>query len=381
MGELKEEAYCVFHMLHYLRVTQKKERDAWIDLAWDLMEDILGWRKWSAVKKLLLETGIMEMTKIEEANMGLELPRGKKGCRAYGYRFKDPKYRQATFRLRLLTEKNLIERLHGYKTIKRPVQRWLKKNLEKVEIVSVADEYLQEIARAEADGGCVEVRVDCYREQIRWIREKMWRFQADDFSGRLHTNLTQLKRELRAYLRVEGQPLVEIDIRNSQPLFIGLAAKEDGVVDERYLELCQQDLYQHLANKGGWDRQTVKQQLTQQALFAPNFHAAQRSPVKRLFDAEFPKIAAYIRRQKKGKKTTENRKPWNKLAELAQRKEADFVIAKVCDRIRRENPKCFAATIHDSTLTLPGSVEYVLGIMQDEFGKLGVRPKLEARMA
>ena len=57
LGELKEEAYCVFHMLHFLRVTQKKGRDAWIDLACNLMEDLMGWRSWKAVKAVLLNTG------------------------------------------------------------------------------------------------------------------------------------------------------------------------------------------------------------------------------------------------------------------------------------------------------------------------------------
>ena len=280
-----------------------------------------------------------------------------------------------------MTKKSLIERLHGYKTITKPVQNWLKKNLEKVRILDVGDEKLREIATADVEEigtGSVETRVDSYREQVRWIRQKVWRIQVDGFSHRIHTNLTQLKTELRAYLRVEGQPLMEIDIKNSQPLFIGLAAKAKGVVDEKYLELCQQDLYQYLADKGGWDRKTVKQQLTQQALFASNYHDAQHLPVKKLYDSEFPRIAEFIRWQKVGKKTVENPKPWNKLAELAQRKEADFVISTVCDRIRKENPKCWVTTIHDSILTVPPSLDFVLGIMRDEFAKLGVEPRLEA---
>jgi len=379
LGLWKEEAYCVFHMLHYLRVTQQKGKDAWIDLACNLMEDLMGWRSWQAVKALLLNSGILEQTKVEQGYYDTDRPRGIKGCRAYGYRFRNPAYRNAKFRLRLLSKKKLIDRLHGYKTVTKPVQTWLKKNLEKVEILDVADEKLREIAVAEDIGtGSIESRVDSYREQIRWIREKVWRFQVDGFSHRIHTNLTQLKTELRAYLRVDGQPLVEIDIKNSQPLFIGLAAKEKGVVDERYLELCQQDLYQYLADKGGWDRKRVKQQLTQQALFASNYHDAQRSPVKMLFDSEFPRIAEFIRRQKVGKKTDQNPKPWNKLAELAQRKEADFVISKVCDRIRQENPKCWVTTIHDSILTVPQFLDLVMAVMRDEFAKLGVEPKLKA---
>jgi hypothetical protein len=278
----------------------------------------------------------------------------------------------------------LIENLHGYKAMRKPVQRWLRKNLENVEITQVPDKVLEEIAArdfAEETTGSIVVRIEAYREQIRWIREGVWTFVVDDFAGRIHTNLTQLKRELRTYLRVEGQPRVEIDIKNSQPLFIGLAARDGGVVmDERYLELCQDDLYQYLADKGGWERRMVKKQLTQTALFAPNNHPSQRSPVKKLFDTEFPAIADYIRRQKNGTATAKNPKPWNRLAKVAQTMEAKFVIGSVCDRIRKESVDCWVSTIHDSILTLPESVDLVLGIMEAEFAKMGVKPRLEAEV-
>ena len=58
---------------------------------------------------------------------------------------------------------------------------------------------------------------------------------------------------------------------------------------------------------------------------------------------------------------------------------ASTSIYTVCERIRKERPDCWVATIHDSILTLPDNVEYVLSVMRDEFGKLGVAPRLEPR--
>ncbi len=188
-------------------------------------------------------------------------------------------------------------------------------------MADVPDERLLELAAEEGDP---QVKFYTYREQIDLIRDRSWIFVADRFSRRIHTNLTQLKRELRAGLRVAGQPLVQIDIKNSQPLFIGLAARKDGFEDRRYLELCQADLYQHLADRGGWTRKEVKEQLTQAALFAANTSRHQGLPVKQLFDAEFPTMATFIREMKMGKKTRENPKPHNKLARLAQKTEANF---------------------------------------------------------
>jgi hypothetical protein len=76
------------------------------------------------------------------------------------------------FRLRPLTKKKLIESLHRYRTLKRPVHRWLKNNLEQVEMLSVPDNVLLEAAHAEYEEegeGTVEARVDAYREMIRWL--------------------------------------------------------------------------------------------------------------------------------------------------------------------------------------------------------------------
>jgi hypothetical protein len=41
----------------------------------------------------------------------------------------------------------------------------------------------------------------------------------DDNVGRFHTNLTNIKKELRNYITYNGEKLVNVDIKNSQPLF------------------------------------------------------------------------------------------------------------------------------------------------------------------
>jgi len=53
------------------------------------------------------------------------------------------------------------------------------------------------------------------------IAAKEWSFSVCRY-GRVHTDLTQCSKEVRPALRVDGQPLVEIDIANSQPLFLAL---------------------------------------------------------------------------------------------------------------------------------------------------------------
>jgi hypothetical protein len=89
-------------------------------------------------------------------------------------------------------------------------------------------------------------------------------------------------------------------------------------------------------------------------------------------------MAEYIWEKKAGRRSADNPKPHNRLAKLAQQTEANFLIyGGVCDRIRREEPDCWISTIHDSILVQPEWAEYVRGVMSDEFGKLGVQPRLE----
>jgi hypothetical protein len=383
LGDLLESAYCVFQLLHLFRVSKGQPKDDWIDLAYDYCDERILY--WSKTIKRLLETGILERTKTvtDPYGFGIEIARGEKGGRAFGYRFRDKKYREATFRKVQISEPKILERLTKATNVKYPVQRWLIGNLKLVEIEDVPDEVLQAAARRSftEDGrkGTIEGRINAYREQIRWIRDKSWHHEFDERNRRFYSNVSNLTRELRAYLRVGRSPLVEIDIKNSQPLFIGLLAKAAGVDCDEYLRLCETDLYQHVADTGGFTRQEVKEQLMKTALFSPNYAAAQKTPVKRLFDKLFPEMATYIREQKKCQRTEDNDRPHGRFAIKAQYEESKFVIYTVCERIRKERPDCWVATVHDSVLTLPDNVDYVLAVMRDEFGKLGVAPRLEPR--
>lgn len=58
------------------------------------------------------------------------------------------------------------------------------------------------------------------RINVNNILTKQWYFKRDDTAGRIHTNITNLKKELRSYLSLNGIKLVEkdMDISNCQPL-------------------------------------------------------------------------------------------------------------------------------------------------------------------
>ena len=94
-------------------------------------------------------------------------------------------------------------------------------------------------------------------------------------------------------------------------------------------------------------------------------------PIKTLFKREFPEVWQFIEGVKK--------KDYKKLARLLQRTEAQFMIYTVCERIRRESPDTFVATIHDSILHLPRDSEYIRAVLEGEFAKWGLKPRLEIK--
>ena len=60
---------------------------------------------------------------------------------------------------------------------------------------------------------------------IEFIRDKHFFFHLCDY-GRVHTNLTNLNGNLRKYLMYKGESLVNLDIRNSQPLVFASILKD-----------------------------------------------------------------------------------------------------------------------------------------------------------
>ena len=73
-----------------------------------------------------------------------------------------------------------------------------------------------------------------------------------------------------------------------------------------------------------------------------------------------------------GKPTKDRPKPHNLLALGVAKWEADLVIFKVCDCIRRERPECWIATIHDAVACLESDVPFVVKVMEQELKALGI---------
>lgn len=330
---------------------------------WKHLEQRLKWDEPVALKYDYLKANIPDWVKVWDwcqANRVAERIGGYSvGSHSYGYRTCEP-YSEQTHRLVTFEHRAIANRLRKATRLfySRPVLIELKTQL----------------ARLSVDWGAFQERFSSHPDRhyfeahLRTITDKEFRFTQDDFSGRIHTNVTNLYKPLRGLLRVDDYPssLGEIDIKNSQPLFLGLAAKKSGFADPEYLALVEQgQLYDRLAQLMGILRESAKAEFIKM-LYAKNGF---RSTLKGLFERLFPKTAAYIFKMKS--------KDHRRLARQMQEAERRFVIDTVCQRIFREIPGCFLTTIHDSILVMPKDCDQVQSIMLEEFARFGLTPNLE----
>ena len=240
-------------------------------------------------------------------------------------------------------------------------------------------------------------------------------YGVDENVGRFHSNLTNIKKELRSYITYDGEKLVNIDIKNSQPLMSILLFKEEFYknkgqlinlyniqtallllnnnksinkyssynssiimlvkalksIDKQevsyYSDMVNSgEFYQKLSTilfpKAAFDKSRLKT-LTFSVFFSKNrFIGQPHAKDKRAFKKHFPEVYNIFRIIKKNNHRA--------LAHILQRIESTLMIEKVVSRIASERPELPIFTIHDSITTTVGNEDYVKMIFIEEAFKL-----------
>ena len=333
------------------------EIDGFSPLCSIYLRAILGARNWSRVKRAAQKMGLVEC---DESCIV--------GRRSKGYRLQEP-YRSAKWAWRAVEDTRLAKRL----------EKWRESDRRRV-----IDEPLTNETQL----------------AVELIRRGEWRHDVDEY-GRVHTNVTNLKKTLRRRLSVDGKRLANCDVANSQPLFLGIVLSKEVQKTSReaqmtktggregegkgkgqsrtlcctlfgnlgnlrqYLAVCERgEFYRrvgaHLDTDLDYD---VLKQRVLAVLYDKPWH---RNKVSQAMEACFPVVMAALRAMK--------RDDYRRAAHLAQRTESGFTIGRCVGRLRRENPDLFITTIHDSIMTIAGAERIVRGIMREEFAQLGVHP-------
>ncbi len=326
---------------------------------------------------------------------------------AYKYNFL-PEY-SGKFSACSLTNAKLIRRIQqAHETLKKEASKSIRGHSEQVKylrMLTIAPNFTQFInSKYPTD---TEAFNRVLASAIRIANGDIF-YSIDSTSGRFHSNVTNCPKGFRPYLRVKGEPLVNIDVKNCQPYLstiiltdplkasgfaknpvfamllqtLKVSHKEDVkhyiklVINGNFYEYLMQEFFReglHL------DRSETKRQVLR-ILFARN-----RSPkditnrkARDIFKSMFPtvhKIFSMVRGSEQGDKFTS----FKRFAILLQRMESYLMLDVVMKRIYRELPNVVAITIHDSIMTgvMTNNVVAVRRILIEELTNfVGFRPNV-----
>jgi hypothetical protein len=129
------------------------------------------------------------------------------------------------------------------------------------------------------------------------LRDRQIFFNRCDY-GRVHTNLTNLRSDLRQFLTYQGMSLVNLDLKNSQPLIFASVLNEiypgDQPPDVKlYIDLVQRgEFYEYVMSAHGVPVDPEKRAKFKQGLYAQAFYGKneQEGELTRVFADLFPSV-------------------------------------------------------------------------------------------
>jgi hypothetical protein len=249
---------------------------------------------------------------------------------------------------------------------------------------------------------------------IKRINLQDFYHHTDNNIGRYHSNLTNMKKEIRNYITYDGKQLVNLDIKNAQPLFSGVLLKKSFYQDEgkftfnsikslnklfnynhthinkikfqildtitlveslqtsenqefnNYTDIVEAGLfYEEIKKIVFAGRDKTRKQLKEVSFilfFADNKHGGEERRNDKKFSGVYPNVFKIFYLLKRHNKAI--------LSHILQRIETTIIIDRITHRIASERPLLPIFTIHDSIATIVGNEEYVEKVMVEEIKKL-----------
>ncbi len=215
--------------------------------------------------------------------------------------------------------------------------------------------------------------IDIYNRNkysVECINDKHIFYHFDNY-GRMHTNFTILKSFIRKNcLLINGEETCEIDIKNSQPLFLAKLIQDSGTkwVNQQEFELFK-DLtisgkyYNYIMDSSGILDRNIAKEYTYKVLFGRN---GSNSKADKIFSSLFPTIHHFIKLYKR-----ENG-DYKILAYELQKAESNLIFNKIIRQINTLYPQINVITVHDSIIVQKSHKDSVWAIFQtklfEEFG-------------
>ena len=202
------------------------------------------------------------------------------------------------------------------------------------------------------------------RYSVDSINENHIFYHFDHF-GRMHSNYTILKTFLRKNcLLIGGEETCEIDIKNSQPLFLSKLIKD---IESRWVNKDELDLftilvrngnyYQYLIDNLGLKDKSEAKEMTYKVFFGKNH---QNSKWDNMFKYLFPTIHHFIKLYKR------EHNDYKVLAYTLQRMESKLIFEDIIRTIMIINPDIKIVTVHDSIIVQRRWRDFVTSIFDSK---------------
>mgnify|MGYP001223010135 FL=1 len=181
---------------------------------------------------------------------------------------------------------------------------------------------------------------------VECVNDKHIFYHFDNY-GRMHTNFTILRSFIRKNcLLIDGEETCEIDIKNSQPLFLSKLIKDSGTkwVKEEEFELFREltlsgNYYQYMMNVLGIKNRNEAKELTYKVLFGRNITSSKADIG---FRKAFPTIHNFIKLYKKDNGN------YKMMAYDLQKAESNLIFNRIIKRVIDLYPEIKMITVHDS---------------------------------
>ena len=216
--------------------------------------------------------------------------------------------------------------------------------------------------------------IECNKFLIQLIDDGFLNLKIDYKTGRMFTAITNLSKELRGCLEIDGEQLIELDIASSQPLLLAKLYREECDEYYKYKDLVESgSFYEFMIEKTGGmkTREQIKNE-TYRYMFglANNPNCAEYAFA---FKKEFPIMDSILKSEK-------DDELWkHKIVALKmQTIEAGIILGEAAVRCIFEGIDII--TIHDSFMVKPAHKDRVLTIMKESFAKIGLIPTIKQKM-
>lgn len=419
--------------IYMRRLLRNYDKDTYINLHSRLLGMVMGdMAAVRPVRKALVDHGLVECDY-----------EWSEGYKSLGYRL-GPVLRDVTWRRYSSPSKRFSKRVRKFKDhlhdhgVTVPVRQHLINWCRKVTFSSDLGDVLKTLPETPYTDCEWANKRAMASHQVEMIRGGYLSFTPACSYGRFHSNFTSLCGELRRCLTIDGEPLYEVDVTNSQPYFLSMLLLElhlsggncssnlssilfDCSGDHSLLLNSATDACNDEKNKEEKEREGIEKR-TQPYVFGlmemettpmpPDLREMIKSTTEGKFYERFQRDEDDQTRDDVKKKVFQTIFGETKLMLLTplgkvfksvfptafdqmlalkrqkghawigqelQRRESHLIINTVCERLRCDHSQIPIVTVHDSILTTQEHLETVKTLLERAFGKYAIPPRFKVK--